>query len=376
MRHRLGHRSAMPSSGGLRALWDGYWFRRGRGDYYDFLASLLDGTDGSRTLKDVLLHDALRYGKNSIRGRLSRLWLESYQRAGGDLYATWENHMPHAELALIRAAQSQGNHALVSTLRELSNVSRLLQRTGRILSGILWPAVVAMVVVVLVSLAVPAFTLPTLMGTFDAVPTDYYGTLTRRLIGFAAFIAGYGLGIAVLAMAVTGFVIVSLPQAAGPVRRVLDRFLWWKVYRNINALRFLAFLGISLGEDDFGSVQLRSALLGMRSGAEAWLGAHISTMLGHLDRGVAGPQTFDTGLFTREQYWFLSDMIVARGLATGLALARDRIQRQILDVVARQAVTTRWIILLACVAYVLAMVLWHYAVIDELRRALTFYLAS
>lgn len=376
MRHRLSGRFDMLSPGTFRRFWDGYWFRRERGDYYDFLAALLGGTDGSRTLKDVLLHDALRYGNSSIRGRLSRLWLESYQRAGGDLYATWENHMPHAELALIRAAQSQGNHALVSTLRELTNVSRLLQRTGRILSGILWPAAVAIAVVVLVSLAVPAFTLPTLMGTFDAVPPDYYGTLTRRLVGFSGFVADFGLGVSILTMAAIGFVIVSLPQASGPVRRVLDRFLWWKIYRNINALRFLAFLGISLGEDDFGSVQLRSALLGMRSGASPWLSAHIDTMLGRLDRGVAGPQTFDTGLFTREQYWFLSDMVVARGLAIGLALARDRIQRQILDVVARQAVAMRWIILLSCVAYVLGMVLWHYAVIDELRRALTFYLAS
>jgi len=36
----------------------------------------------------------------------------------------------------------------------------------------------------------------------------------------------------------------------------------------------------------------------------------------------------------------------------------------------------RWCMLLASVAYVLTLVLWHYAVIDELRRALTFYLAQ
>lgn len=364
------------ASGTARSLWDRYRFGHGRGDYYDYLASLLGGMDGSRTLKDVFFHDALRHGKTSLRGRLSRQWLEIYQRAGGDLYATWEHHMPHAELALIRAAQSQGNQALVKTLHELSSVFRLLQRAARILSATLWPAVVAIFVATIVSLAVPGFTLPRLMDTFDGVPPDHYGTLTRRLIGFSGFIADYWLGILLFIATLIGFVMVSLPQATGPVRRVLDRFLWWKVYRNISALRFLAFLGISLGDDDFGSVQLRSALLSLRTGASVWLSSHIDDMLARLERGVAGPQTFDTGLFTREQYWFLSDMILARGLAIGLSLARDRIQRQVLRVVERQAVVMRWSILLACVAYVLGLVLWHYAVIDELRRALTFYLAS
>lgn len=366
----------MGVSSALQSRWDGYWFKRERGNYYEYLASLLDGMDGNRTLKDVFLHDATRYGNTSGRGRLSRLWLDSYQRAGGDLYATWENHMPHAELALIRAAQSQGNRALIKTLQELSAVFRLMQKAERILSGTLWPAVVALVVSVSVSLAVPGFTLPRLMATFDGVASAHYGPLTRRLIVFSDFIADYWPGILIAMTALVVFVIVSLPRATGSVRRVLDRFLWWKVYRSINALRFLAFLGISLGDDDVGSVQLRSALLSMRSGASVWLSAHIDAMLDHLERGVAGPQTFETELFTREQFWFLSDMVLARGLATGLSLARDRIQRQVLRVVVRQALAIRWSILLASVAYVLGLVLWHYAVIDELRRALAFFIAG
>lgn len=375
MRTGLGHTGARWLHS-VRSFLDRSRFRRARADYYDYLASLLGGLDGGRTLKDVFLQDSLRYGTTSLRGRLSRSWLDSYQRAGGDLYATWEIHIPHSELVLIRAAQSQGNQALVTTLSELSGVLTLMQSAGRILNGTLWPAAMAIVVATSVSLAVPWFTLPRLISTFDGVPTEYYGTLTVRLVRFSAYIEAYHPVILIGLAFTIWLVMASLPKASGPIRRVLDRFLWWKVYRNISALRFLAFLGISLGNDGFGSVQLRSALLRLRTGAPGWLCGHIDQMLARLARGVAGPQTFDTGLFTREQYWFLCDMILARGLAIGLTLARDRIEREILVVVARQASVMRWLTLLACVAYVLGLVLWHYAVIDELRRALTFYLAS
>lgn len=358
---------------GLQGRWDRHGFQRQRIDYYDYLASLLNGLDGLRTLKDVFLQDALRYGKNSLRGRLSHYWLDTYQRAGGDLYATWEDHLPRIELALIRAAQSLGSQALVRTLAELSCTLKVLQGATRILWGTLWPAGLALCIAILISLAVPWFTLPQLLNSFAGLPSEYYGTLTRRLVGFASFVGDYFPGIFFVSGAGIAYVVSSLPNAAGPIRKHFDDYLWWKVYRHINALRFLAFLRISLGDDDFASIQLRSALLRLRRGSSPWLSHHIDMMLERLDRGVAGPDTFDTGLFTREQFWFLTDMILARGLATGLTLARDRIQQQILTAVARQAVVMRWATLLSCVAYVLGLVLWHYAVIDELRRALTFY---
>lgn len=360
----------------VQRLWDRHCFQRRRIDYYDYLSSLLAGMDGSRTLKDVFHQDALRYGPSSLRGRLSRSWLATYQRAGGDLYATWEAHMPRTELLMIRAAQSLGNQALTDTLQELSVILRLLQDAARILNGTLWPAVLALCVALSISLAVPWFTVPRLMDTFATVPADYYGSLTEGLITFSSIVGDYYfvfIGVVVIS---TGFVIGSLPHAAGPVRRFLDNYLWWNVYRNISALRFLSFLQISLGDEIVSSVQLRGALLRMRSGASSWLSSHIDEMLERIDQGIAGPETFDTGLFDREQFWFLSDMILARGLFTGLSLTRTRIQRHVLVVVARQAVVMRWGVLLACVAYVLGLTLWHYAVIDELRRALMFYFSN
>src|SRR5690554_4955929 len=102
----------------LRFFWERLRFQKRRIDYYDYLAVLLAGMDGARTLKDVFLNDARRYGDTALRGRLSTYWLDVYQRVGGDLYATWQHHLPRSELVLIRAAQSQGNQALTHTLEE------------------------------------------------------------------------------------------------------------------------------------------------------------------------------------------------------------------------------------------------------------------
>lgn len=360
----------------LRRLWERQRFLGRRIDYYDYLSDLLAGMEGARTLKDVFLSDARRYGAASLRGRLSARWLDMYQRAGGDLYATWKAHFPRTELVLIRAAQSQGNQALVQTLAELSGVLRLLQQTRHLLTATLWPALLALCVVILVTLMVPWFTVPRLTAAFSTVPVEYYGALARRLVNFSATVDRFWLIMVFVPLAGIWFVVTGLPRRAGPLRRYLDQWLWWRVYRHVSALHFLAFLRIALGDHLTGTIRLRNALLQVQAGAQPWLAAHVDIMLRRLERGHSGAHAFDTGLFTREQFWFLDDMVMSRGLGAGLMLSQDRLRRQILGAVARQAVVMRWTMLLACVAYVLGLVLWHYAVIDELRRTLTFYLAQ
>lgn len=363
-------------AGAVRDALDRWRFRARRIDYFDYLAVLLAGMDGARTLKDVFLGDARRYGESSLRGRVSAWWVDIYQRAGGDLYATWQAHVPRSELVLIRAAQLQGNEALVQTLAELVEALRLLQESMRVLYATLWPAVLALGLATAVTLAVPWLTLPRLLDAFASVPVDYYGTITRRLVGFAALVDSLWIFIMAGVVMSVWSVIAWLPKRPGRLRRRLDQWLWWDIYRNVCALRFLAFLRISLGHDRTGATRLRSALLHVRNGAQPWLAAHIDDMLDRLARGDSGPQVFDTGLFSREQFWFLSDMVLTRGLVTGLALAQGRIRAQIVGAVAIQAAVMRWVMLLACVTYVLGLLLWHYAVIDDLRRSLTFWLAS
>src|SRR5690606_40321448 len=79
-------------------------------------------------------------------------------------------------------------------------------------------------------------------------------------------------------------------------------------------------LKVMLQHRESGSTQLRTALTMLGAGASPWLRDHLDEMVNRIDHGFVGADTFDTGLLERELYWYLQDMIDARGLAGGVGL--------------------------------------------------------
>lgn len=359
----------------LRGWSDRLRFRTCRADYYEYLSSLIEGMQGRRNLHDIFVHDAARYA-GSPRGRLSGRWSRIYSAAGGDLYSTWFECFPVAELAVIRVAQQSGNDPLVRTLADLADALRLLEKTRRILVSVLWSPLVALALGWVMVLSVPLFTVPRLQHVFSALPTIYYGGYTRALFDFSEFVRALWLPLLAACAGLITVSLWSLPNLTGLLRRRLDRHLFWRVYRYLAALRFLAVLTVVLARDDVTSTRLRAALSMQRVGSSRWQGEHIDAMVARIDAGLVGPHTFDTGLLDRELYWFFCDMAYARGMVAGLVLLRERLKRQILVHVVRQAHGIRWVLLLACVGGLLGLGLWHYAVIDELRRSLMLFYAS
>ncbi len=360
----------------LSARLDAWRFRAGRADYYDYLSALMDGMQGRRTLLEIFQADARRYGQTTVRGRLSQRWAQDYPMRGGDLCLTWTGCFPANELGLIRVAQASGNTPLAHTLRDLSDVVRLVRQARDILTTTLWSAVLALAMLVTLVLAVPLFTVPHLRHTFSAVPPEYYAVLTQRLFGFATLVQGHWLFAAAFFLGAILLLLWSLPNLTGRIRHCLDRYSLWRIYRQVHAIGFLCVLTIVLKRPGAGSTQLRAALAMQKAGASDWALAHLDAMLARIDIGLVGADTFDTGLFDHDLFWFLSDMTMARGLGEGLTLTCGRLKSQVLAVVARQALVLRWGLLLSCVAGLLGLGLWHYAVIDELRRSLMFFYAS
>src|SRR5690606_6836924 len=135
------------------------------------------------------------------------------------------------------------------------------------------------------------------------------------------------------------------------------------------AIRFLAMLAIMLRQRGNLDTRLREALAALARRARPWLAWHVNAMLSRVEHGIVGAGTFETGLFDRETAWFMGDVIAARGLEAGVQQARLRAESRALRRIRREAQALRWGLLLLSVAAVLALTLWHYAVIDELRRA-------
>ncbi|OZI25056.1 general secretion pathway protein [Bordetella genomosp. 7] len=360
----------------IGACWDAGRFQARRADYYEYLADLIVSLDGRKTLRDVFADDARRYGSRTVRGRLALHWLHRYQESGGDLAATFSRSIPHDEAQLIGTAQRAGGDALPHALRGLADAVRLVQQARQVLAGATAAGVVALAVAVGVLTAVPFFTVPRLQQVFQAVPADYYGGLTRGLFGLARALQSWLPFWAVLLAGGAGLAVWAAPMAVGPWRVRLDRWFPWRLYRDAHAIRFLAMLAIMLRQRGNLDTRLREALAALARRARPWLAWHVNAMLSRVEHGIVGAGTFETGLFDRETAWFMGDVIAARGLEAGVEQARLRAESRALRRIRREAQALRWGLLLLSVAAVLALTLWHYAVIDELRRALTNFYAS
>lgn len=363
-----------------RAFWrlrcDVLRFSGMRADYYEYLADMLDGLQGRKSLRDLFHDDALRHGDRTVRGRLARRWVQTLENCGGDLATAWAGSMPSEELALLRAAQAGGAGALIAALRDLARAARVAGQAARIFRDTLLAGLLALCVALALACAVPYFTAPRLQAVFHDVPAIHHGGLTRGLFAFGEAVRA---GLPLLAACAAGgaWVLVwSLPNLVGPWRARLDGWFIWRLYRDVNAIRFLAMLAVLVRRRGSVDIRLRQALDMQADQAGPWLSWHIRTMVARIDAGLVGADSFDTGMIDRPTWWYLNDMIVAHGMACGLDRAAARVEGRALARVARQAQGLRWTLLLGALAAVLALALWHYAAIDELRRAMMHVHAS
>ncbi|QVQ29195.1 general secretion pathway protein [Achromobacter deleyi] len=363
-------------AGGARQSWlDALRFRARRADYYEYLADVVEGTQGRKSLRDIFEDDARRYGPDTVRGRLCQHWATAYLDAGGDLGVAWSATLPSSECQLLSCVQEEGGD-LAAALRDLARAARLASDAGTALVSASMAGVVAAIVAFALLCSIPFFSVPRLQQVFQAVPPEDYAPLTRALFALAE---GLRQWLALWVVLVFGSVLLSLWSLAnltGDLRAVLDRWLIWRLYRDFQAIRFLSLLAVLIRQHGAADTRLRRALSVQTRDAHPWLHAHLQAMLNRIDAGASGPEIFSTGLLDPETWWYMADMMDALGVEAGLARVRQRVELRLLSRVRRQSLVLRWSLLVSSLATVLGITLWHYAVIDELRQALTNFYAS
>lgn len=347
---------------------DAWRFASHRADYFEYLHAVLGGAQGRLTIRELFDRDARRHGPGTVRGRLSGRWSVACEVSGGDLDATWRGCMPDDERALIRVAQAFGNTRLLACFQALAQHLDLLIRTRQLLWATLGSAVAAAFVVSLLMLAVPFWTIPALQQAFQGLPPVFQGGWAQSLFAMARWLRGWGVFAPVLGCACLVAMLWMLPRTGGPWRRQLDRIGPWRLYRQVQALRLLALVSIVLQPGAGASSQLRPVMLLFLDGASPWLQMHLRQMVWRIDQGLAGAAAWDTGFLDRELYWYLEDMVAARGLSAGFQAVHARMASAWLVRIRLQAQILRWLVLLSGVAVVIGIGLWHYAAIDDLRR--------
>lgn len=349
--------------------------RRARADYYEYLAERMAAGVGGKTLLALFRGDAARQG-NAVRARVSAEWVRRCEACGGDLFEVWSGVFPEEDLLLLRTAQQAGAAALVEALRDLACATRLIEEARLTLRQTLAAGVVALCVLAGMLAAVPHYTAPRLWRTFQGVPAELHGPAARAFQQFSTGLETWlPWGLSGLCVALLGFVL-SLSRHTGPARVVLDRHAPWSLYRDFQGLRFLLLLALLLRPQGHRVMALRDALARVAGSSGVWVAWQAQRVCDRLDAGWTDADVFDTGLFDPDLGGFLQDMIDAHGMDVGLRRANARLGTQALRRLSGQAQAWRWVLLLGALAGLLALAAWHYAVIDDLRRAMMIHHAG
>jgi len=345
-------------------------FRSQRAAYYEYLAMLMTQLEGRKTLRDIFEDDARRYGRRTLRGQLSARWARRHEDWGGDIAETFSGSLPRDDVALLRAAQLSGAGALAALLHDLARFARLHDRTRRVLRSTMAAAWLAWVIVLMMLAALPTYTVPALLQPFHSVPPEFHGPVTQRLVSVAALLERYLIPFLATALLFALLVWWSMPNLTGRVRQALDRIGVWRMYRDLQSVRFLSLLGVTVRQRGNVGARLRDAVMSQLAGATRWKSWHLHRMLERIDDGVVGAETFRTGLLDEPTCWYLADVIAAHGVDEGLLRARDYVEEQLMRHVERRAAALRWALLISATGVLIATVLWHYAALDELRAAM------
>lgn len=343
---------------------------RQREAYYDYLADILDATQGRKTLRQVLADDATRYGPRTVRGYLSAHW--AYQlEEHGDIALAYAGTLPGKEVAFFSLLQGIGGGALTSGLRELAALVRLDMRIAHLLSSTLSMAYFALVLSVATMFAICWFTTPSLLSVFSQVNPLFYGPATKRLLLFSEWLDLCLWPLLITLAGGAGAMKYLLPRWHGGMRNMCDRYLpGFGLYRDTQAISFLVLLAAIL-KPRIGLIHsLSDALSLLHAHSSPWLQAHLEEMGLRLADAHADASPFQTGLLTAQTYWYLEDLSKALGLDAALQKTRDCLEHNTLRNVAKRASLLRWFMVGSALIFLLGVMLWHYSVIYEMRAAL------
>lgn len=364
----------------LQALWFKAWvlmaaylFRTQRADYYEYLADVMDSTAGAKTLQNIFYDDVSRYDATSPRGVLSRVWLERFPQAGGDLFSTWSGTLPLEDLLAIQSAQYSGSQALTKTLRQLAGVVNLIDGAQSSLVTTALAGLAGLFIAFGSVLSIPFFSAKQLQQVFSAVPPENFSGWTEALFATADFLSVIWPFVSVGLILCALLVLWSFASWTGLLRSVADKFGPWAFYRRVQTVRFVSLLAVTLTPGGSQGARLRDAIALQMQGATPWFAGHLHAMVTRLDLGANATDALETGLIDLEIWWYFTDLIQTLGLDEALHRARLRTERYALKRIQTQAVYLRWGALLFSLMIVLGIAFWHAQVFEELRQGLSLH---
>lgn len=344
-------------------------FRSNRADYYEYLADIIEATEGQRTIKQIFQSDAARYGPKNPRGYLSGLWAYRIEE-DGDLGRTFSGTLPENDVRLIGMLQRLGGEALVDGFRDLAGIVRLEDRIKAIFRNASFIGIFVSIIALIMLAAIPIATVPQLRENFSEVDPTFYRPLTQNLFGLADWLNSYWLIAVMVAVTVLVTFVWSLKNTHGRVRNLIDEHTAYGIYRDTEAIRVLVSIATIIKPRGSLNIRLRDAIGLLASSASPWLRSHLNQIMENLDNAVTGARVFNTGLLGKQVYWYLEDLVDSLGLGAALHKARLRLETRTLSSVQRRAMVFNWIMVAGSIFFLIGVMAWHYQVIFELKEVL------
>lgn len=353
-------------------------FSKTRADYYRFMASILKSSGGSIKILELFESDIVRY-EGTNRGVMCAYWFDQYSQNGGNLADAFQGTLPDDEIAIIRVSQDAGGDALIDALNDVARMSKLTEQVKKESMGVVISGVIAVIIAIFMLTIFPVFSIEKIGQSYDFLPKHAWGPKATKLFDYSEWVKRnvvYVVGVLVVAGVYLQWTFANL---IGSSREWLDEKV--SIYRVVRDLKGAIFLAtMSTLSRRRGSVMFtmkQSLEIFAESARTPWLKWRINQVIEGADAtGSVGVQAFNTGLISKEMFYFLEDMQKAKGFADGFDETGKYVESNILEGIIKKMTTYRWLMLVASIAVGIGMFGWQFGVIYEMRGAMGSYLAT
>lgn len=353
-------------------------FHRERAAYYNYMASVLEGSGGKIKILDLFHNDITRY-EGRARGTLCAFWYDRYSENGGNLANTFQGTLPDDEVAIIRVSQDAGADALNIALSDVGRNAMLSddvrsKSLETLASGIFGISLALAMLVVF-----PIFSARLMKKTYDFLPLAFWGNSGKNFVAYADWVTSYSLIIAVVMITVTVAIHWTIANLIAPIREWLDEHVvLYRVIRDLKGAMFLATMSTLTRKRAGVMFTLKQSLETFSLSARTpWLKWRINQVIDGADvSGAIGVTAFRTGMISHEMYYYLEDMEHAKGFADGFEETGRYVESAILGSILKKMMFYRWGLLICALVVTLSMFAWQFRVIHEMKGAMQTYLAS
>lgn len=353
-------------------------FRGKRADYYRYAASILKSSGGGIKILQLFENDIVRF-EGRPRGILCAYWHERYSINGGNLADTFQGTLPDDEVAIIRVSQDAGGEALIMALDDVSRMAKLTDQIRIQSLATVFAGLMGLTIATLMLTLFPIFSVKELANAYDFLPLEAWGSKGKRYHAYATWVEAHLLHFVFLLAVVSSTVHWTFGNLVGPFREWLDEhFALYRVARDLKGALFLSTMSTLTKKRGGIMFTLKQSLeIFSESARTRWLKWRIDQVIDGADQtGAIGVGAFNTGMISREMFFYLEDMQKARGFSEGFEETGKYVEANLLNDILNRMKFYRWGMLIFSLVVAISIFVWQFQVIHEMRGAMSSFLAT